>query len=152
MPPAHRLKGAHLLSRVEEYLLPSCAQNDDCIVQLFKPEVINIEGAFLAIDHLHGVSGQPGSAQHGQVKLGDLLAGAALLRPGIFGVLGVLQTELFQLRLALLAGIVGVVQRLNGFVELLCLIQIAVARSDESRDSFTDALRWLREVIHVLGP
>ena len=79
-----------------------------------------------------GIRRQSRGPQHGQVEHGDVLAGAALLRPGVFGVLGFLDLELLHLRRGLFAGIVGIVQRLHRLVQLLRLVDIAVAGSDQA--------------------
>ena len=130
--------------------MPPVLEKHDGVIELVNDEVGDIEDALLTIDDLHGIGGEAGGAQHGQIEQGDVFAGAALLLPGILGVLGGLQFELLELGLALLAGIVGVIEGLHGYIEFLCFVEVAVAGGNQTGNGFLDGFGRLGEVIHIL--
>ena len=150
--PMHGLEGTHLLAGIEEDLFAAGAEDNEDVVELVGAEVAGIEDAFVAIDHLHGDGVEACGAQHGDVEQGDVVARAALLRPGVLGALGGFQVELLEFGFALLAGEVRVVKALHGLVELLCLVQFAVAGGDETFHCLTDGLGGFSEMVHVPGP
>jgi hypothetical protein len=63
---------------------------------------------------------------------------------------GGLQIELLEFGGAFLAGIIGVVEGLDGFIEFFCLVEIAVAWGDDAGDGFMDSFGGLGETIHIL--
>ena len=149
MSPVESLKRGHLFARIDQDAFTVDCDQDYSVVELVHIHVGNIENPLIARDHLLCISGQPRGAYHGQVQKRDVFTAATFLLPRVFGVLGLFQIQLLQLRLALLARVVRVVQGLHCLVNLLRPHQLAVARSNQPRHRFTNGLGLLGKPIRV---
>ena len=150
--PTDDLEGAHFFAGVEVDLLAGEGEDDDVVVELIDVEVAGGEDAAVTIDDFHVVGSEAGGAEHGEIEQGYVLTGAALLRPGVFGALGFMQSENLELRFAFFAGEVSVIESLDGFIEFFGFDDVGVAGGDDAGYGLFDGVGGLGEVIHVFGP
>src|ERR1035437_890688 len=150
--PVEQAEGAHLLTRIEKDLFAPDDNDGDVVVELRSGEVGRIERGATAVDDLHGVGLEAGGAGQGYIEERDFVVVAAFFLPHTFGIVDGLQLLVFAFGGGLLAGEAGVVELLEGVVDLVSLYVVGIARGNDFSGCLLQSLAGVGEAIGFLGP